>query len=156
MNFFPLVPYAEVGSLKAIAHPDVGSLFGEVLRLDGAEDKAAKLLGFAEIKKLAGMGQGNHLAADFPKVAVKPFLELLERDVGGEAIVEAGEGQLKLGSELSQRKCRDACLLENVVGGLEDARQVVHKGARPIKDDVPNHARASYLRSLSEVRKRLT
>jgi len=102
------------------------------------------------------MGQGNHLAADFPEVAVKPFLELLERDVGGEAIVEAGEGQLKLGSELSQRKCRDACLLEGVVGGLEDARQVVHKRARPIKDDVPNHARASYLRSGREVRKRLT
>ena len=42
MNFFPLVPYVEVGALEAIAHPGVVSLFCEVLRLDGAEDKAAK------------------------------------------------------------------------------------------------------------------
>ena len=89
------------------------------------------------------MGQGDHFAAHLPEAAVKPALQSFERDIRREPLVETGERQLELVAEFIQRECRDAGLLEDVVGRLPDSRQIVYQRARPIEDDVPNHAQAA-------------
>ena len=140
MYLFTFVPYAEIEFFEAVIHPRVGGLNGEIFGFDGAEDEATKLFGFAEVEKVIGMGQGNHFATHLPEATVEPVFEFLEWDIGSEALVETGERQLKLIAEFIQGERRDVGLLKNMVGRLPDPWQVIYQCARPIKDDVPNHA----------------
>ena len=73
--------------------------------------------------------------------AVKPLFQLRQRNVRHVPVVEDRKWQAKLRAELLQAHLRPARLRQHVIGGLPDRRQVVHQRARPIEDDVPNHAR---------------
>ena len=143
MYLFTLVPYAEIEFFEAVIHPGVGGLNGEVFGFDGAEDKATELFGFAEVKKVIGVGQRTHFATHLTEATVEPVFEFLEWDIGSEALVETGKRELKLITEFIQGERRDVGLLKNMVGRLTDSRQIIYQRARPIKDDVPNHAQGA-------------
>ena len=142
VDFLTFIPDAEIKFFKAVVHPGIAGLHGVVLGVDRAENEAADFLGFAEIKEVVRMGQGDHFAAHFPEAAVKPAFERVEGDVRREPPIEPGERQLELTAEFVQRERRDTGLLEDMVGRLPDAGQVVHQRARPVENDIPNHAPA--------------
>ena len=79
------------------------------------------LIEFAKLKKLEGVGKGQHVAADLAEVSVKPFFELVERDIRDVAVVKVGKRKLELGPELVERQNRGARLFEDVVGRLPDS-----------------------------------
>ncbi len=67
------------------------------------------------------MWQGQHVAADLAEVSVKPFFELVERDIRDVAVVKVGKRKLELGPELVERQNRGARLFEDVVGRFPDS-----------------------------------
>ena len=140
VDLFSLVPNAEKSLFEIALHFRVGRLCGEVVGIDGAENEASNFFRFAKLEKLDGVGQGQHIAADLAEVSVKPFFELVERDVRDVAVVKVGERKLKLGPKLVERQGRGSRLFENVVGRLPDPRQIIYQCARPIKDDVPKNS----------------
>jgi len=108
--------------------------------VNGAKEEGAKLARAAKLQKFPRMRQRAHRSLHLPKLAVKPFLQLRHRDVRHMAIVENCERQAKLGAELFQAHLRLPRLRQDIVRRLPDRRQIVHQRARPIEDDVPNHA----------------
>ena len=144
VDLFSLVPNAEKSLFEIALHFCVGRLCGEVVGIDGAENEASNFFRFAKLEKLDGVGQGQHIAADLAEVSVKPFFELVERDVRDVAVVKVGERKLKLGPKLVERQGRGSRLFENVVGRLPDPGEVVYKRARPVENDIPNHGGAPY------------
>ena len=121
VDLFPFVPDAEKSFLEIALHFRVGRLCGEVVGIDGAENEASNFFRFAKLEKLEGVGQGQHVAADLAEVSVKPFFELVERDIRDVAVVKVGKRKLELGPELVERQNRGARLFEDVVGRLPDS-----------------------------------
>ena len=144
VDLFPFVPDAEKSFLEIAVHFSVGCLCGEIVRVDSAENEGSNFFRFAKLEKLDGVWQGQHVAADLAEVSVKPFFELVERDVRDVAVVKVGKRKFKLGPELVERQGRGTRLFENVVGRLPDPGEVVHKRARPVENDIPYHGRAPY------------
>src|SRR5204862_8032504 len=88
---------------------------------------------------LESVGMDGHRCLDLFEAAVKPGLQLRQRNMRDTAIVKNREGQAKLGSKLLQAHLSALGSRENKIGRLPNRGQVIHQGARPIKDDVANH-----------------
>ena len=151
IDFFALIPDTKVGVFEVRLHFCIGRLGGEIVCIHRAEDEAPDIFRFAKVKKLDGVGQSQHIAADLAEIPVEPFFQLFKRDVGNVAIVKVGERKLELGTELVERQGRRTSLFEDVVGRLPYPGQVVHKRAGPVEYDIPNHGGAPYTSCRGEV-----
>ena len=109
--------------------------------MHGAQQERAQLARPAELQELARVRQRADRVLHLPEPAVKPVLQLRQRDVRHVLVVEDRERQAKLGAELLQGHLRPLGLRQHVIGRLPDRGQIVHQRARPVEDDVPNHGR---------------
>ena len=112
-----LVPYPGVSAVNELVKTARPGLEGEVVRVDGAQNKGAQAA----------------------LAAVKAPFQLGYRDVRNEAVVEMFERQAELGAEFVQAQWLHPTLLEDGIGGRQHRRQIIHQRPRPIKNNVPNH-----------------
>src|ERR1035441_1249029 len=139
VNLLALVPDVHIRLVEIRAEAGDSRLNGEVVAVDGAQQECAQLARAAEFQELKRMGQRTDRGLHLPEPAVKPSLQLRQRNVRHVAVVEDREGQAKLGAELLQAHLRPLGLRQNVVGRLPNSGQVVHERSRPVEDNVPNH-----------------
>ena len=110
-----------------------------MIGVDAAEKKETPFSVTAKFEELAGVRQFADGCLGALEFGVKPFFELLHRHVRYVTVIEAGEGEGKFGAELFQCHFGFAGLRQNEVGCLEHGRQIVHKRAGPVKNDVADH-----------------
>ena len=140
MDFLPLVPDVEVGHVEVLAEARRRRLQGEIVAMHRAQQECAQLARPAELQELARVRQGADRILHLAKTVVEPLLQLGQRNVRHVPVVKDRERETELRAELFQAHLRPRRLRQHVIGGLPDRRQVVHQGARPVEDDVPNHA----------------
>lgn len=108
--------------------------------MNRAQQERAQTAFLAEHQKLARARQFNDGILNFAEMAVKPCFELRQRNVCDVTFVKPFEWQTKLRAKLVERQLGDASHAKHVIGRPPDGRQVIHERARPIENDVPNHA----------------
>src|SRR5262249_40405413 len=99
----------------------------------------ARVISAAKFKKLSGMWQFANLVLGLLEMSVKPFFQLTHRDARRKPIVELAKWQTEFGLELIQGHLLQSSLMEDVIRRLPHTGKVIHQGAGPIEDDVPNH-----------------
>jgi 23S rRNA pseudouridine2457 synthase len=73
-------------------------------------------------------------------MGMEPVFQLRQRHVRRVAIVKIRERQGKFRAKLFQRHFGAVGPGEDKIGRFPDGRQVIHQGARPVEDDVADHA----------------
>src|ERR1035437_8445247 len=119
MNLLALVPDVHIRLVEIRAEAGDGRLHGEVVAVDGAQQESAELARAAEFEELKRMGQRTDRGLHLPEPAVKPSLQLRQRNVQHVPVIEYREGQAKLSAELLQAHLRPLGLRQNVVGRLD-------------------------------------
>jgi len=125
-DFFSFVPDADIGLVEVFIEAGDACLHGEVVLVNRAEEKGAYGAGTAELEEVAGMREFADGILDLAKAAVEPGFELGQRDVRNMPIVKVRKREGKLGAELVEAHLGPLGLSENVIGGLQHRRQVVH------------------------------
>ena len=144
LDDLPLVPDAGVRPVNEPPEIRARGLGLPVVGMHRAQEKRPHAALAAEDEKLARVRQRLDEVLHFAEAFVKPFLQLHHRHAGQVAVVEGLERQAELGAELVEGQLRFAGGDKDMVGGAQHGGQVIHQRARPIKDDVLNHARGDF------------
>src|SRR5215475_7483971 len=72
---------------------------------------------------------------------MEPIFKPWQRDMGDVLIVKAGERETEFRAKLFEAQFRSFSLNQNIIGRFPDGGQIIYQGARPIKNDIPNHTR---------------
>ena len=139
VDFFALVPNADVRLVEKSVEAGEATLGGEIITVDGAQEEGAEIAGAAELEKVAGVGEGADGVLGQAETGVEPGFELGHGHMGSMALVKIGERQGKFRAKLLERHFLLAGLREDKIGGLQDGGQIVHQRARPVEDDIVNH-----------------
>ena len=128
-DFLSFVPNADIGGVDVFIEAGDARLDGEVVLVNRAEEKGANAMGPAELKELTGVREFADGILDLAKTAVEPAFELGQRDVRHVPVVKVCKRETELGAEFVEAHLGPFCLGENVIGRLEDSRQIVHECA---------------------------
>ena len=140
VDFFALVQNIGVRPVKEGVEAGHAALDQKMVAVDGAQHERAQLAGAAKFKKIARVRQFRNRILDFAVMAVEPVFQLRQRHVRRVAVIKIRERQGKFRAKFLQRHFRAAGLGENKIGRLPDGGQIVHQRARPVENDVANHA----------------
>lgn len=140
VDFLAFVPDSDVWEIEVFAKTGGAFLDGKMIRRNRAEQEGANGVSAAQFQECFGVGQGADGRLHFAKAAMKPFFQLVHRDPRGVSIVKMLEREAELGTKLVQRDFRATRLGQDIIGGFPNGGQVIHQSARPIEDDVANHA----------------
>ena len=139
VDFLALVPDADERVLDELPEVGLSGLNGIVFRRNGGKKESADPVDLAEFEKFTGVRQGGDGFLNLAEATVKPLFQLWQRNMRRMQIVKSGERQLKIFAELIQGDFGSLGLDEHIIGGLPNGWQIIHKRARPVKDDVSDH-----------------
>jgi hypothetical protein len=86
-----------------------------------------------------GAGEQGDGVLQFPKDLPENLLQFLEGGMRDVFFVKALVGEVKLLPKGGAVERGFAVSGENTVGGLKNRGEVVHQGAGPVKNQIPNH-----------------
>ena len=106
MNFFALVPDADVGLVEIFIEPGNRRLHREMILMDRAQEKGAQVAGAAELEEITRVRQFADRILDLFEAAVEPGLQLRQRHMRNMTVVKNRERQAELGSKLFEAHLR--------------------------------------------------
>ena len=129
MNFLPLVPHAEVRQVEKLAQARLLELHCEVGLGNSAQQERPQPPLPAEDEELPRVRQRYHGCLGVLEMAVKPFLELIQRYVRHIAVIKLLVGQAELGAKPVERHLGNAGSAEDMIVCLPDGGQIIHEGS---------------------------
>ena len=118
---------------------ELGGLHVEMLRLHRTEEEKTAPARAAEVEEFVEPRQGRHFVLNFDKTPVEQRIELGQRNIGEELLVEIGEGQPEMLPELVAGQGRLTELPEHVIRRADDRRQIIDQRAGPIEEEIAQH-----------------